>query len=365
MPLRIFIPDWTNEVYLPSAIPPLYPFLKKQKTNEELIGMYGAWIDEIEIVSSVAICDIVVLLYEVGYYYKNHLVDQLKKINADAASAGKLTLCWSKGDEGITPDLLNYHLYRLGGYRSKNKGNQFLSPVFIEDPLPKYFGNQLQFQPKTPKPVIGFCGQGKASIAKFIVDFFRGYKNRIEKIIGTNFYDVETLESSTLKRSNLLDILEKSALVNTNFIRHTRYRAGQSGKDGKEASSKIFFTNMLQSQYIVCYRGAGNFSVRLYETLASGRIPIIVLSDNNLPFEDEINWNIFPIIASEKWEETGKIVSAFHALLSEEAFIALQKNAREIYEQYISYNGFMCRWVKKYEGEKNRHQNISSANISI
>nr|WP_242692197.1 exostosin family protein [Aridibaculum aurantiacum] len=346
--MKIYIPDWTDNFNRPHTIPPLYPFLNKELNNEELVKQYGDWILQWKIVTSIEQSDVVVLLYEVGYYYKYKKLQELIAINNEAIKAGKTTICWIKGDEGITPPLKNFHLYRLGGYKSKNKGNQFAVPVFIEDPLPKYFKDQLSFQPKTAKPVVGFCGQGKAGLLKAGIDILRGLKKRVDHFAGRHYYDLEVLLSSTYRRNQILDALEASQKVSSNFIRHTRYRAGMKTKESKEESSRQFFKNIQESQYILCYRGAGNFSVRLFETLASGRIPVIVLSDNNLPFESEINWQMFPLVPADKCRNTANIISNFHDALSPEAFVALQQQARALYEEYLSYKGFMKHFTKRY-----------------
>ena len=41
--------------------------------------------------------------------------------------------------------------------------------------------------------------------------------------------------------------------------------------------------------FTLCYRGRGNFSVRFYETLMRGRIPIQINSSSIFPYEDEID----------------------------------------------------------------------------
>jgi len=349
MPLKIFIPDWTDDYDRPYCVPPLYPFLRNDKTQEQLIETYGAWIENVEIVNALEDCDVVVLLYELRYYYLKNNIKELQSINARAAASNKVTICWVKGDEGITPKLFNFQLYRPGGYKSRNKGNQFCIPVFIEDPVKKYFEDQLPLiYNKSEKPVIGFCGQGRASMEKWAIDIFRGIKRRVLSFAGKWPYDLEVLISSTQRRSQILDAIERSPLVRANFIRHTKYRAGSATRQQKEETSRIYFQNMKESQYIVCYRGAGNFSVRLYETLASGRIPVIILSDNNLPLPDRIDWRIFPLIDESDWRKTAEIVYEYHSKLSDGEFVQLQQTARSIWENYLSYQGFFTHWSNKY-----------------
>ena len=42
---------------------------------------------------------------------------------------------------------------------------------------------------------------------------------------------------------------------------------------------------MLASPYILCVRGAGNYSARFYEALALGRIPVLVNTSFNIKGE--------------------------------------------------------------------------------
>ena len=51
-------------------------------------------------------------------------------------------------------------------------------------------------------------------------------------------------------------------------------------------------TNLLQSDYILCPRGFGNFSIRFYEALSSGATPLIIDSGSELPqLNDKEFWN--------------------------------------------------------------------------
>jgi len=284
-----------------------------------------------------------------GYYYRFKKTAALIAINEATVNAGKLLICTAKEDAGITPPLQHFHLYRWGGYTSKNKGNQFAMPVFIADPLPLYTnGNLFIHEQKAAKPLIGFCGQGSGGLLKWGKDILCNLYRRSAKLLGKRFEDNETLQSSTYIRSQLLDVLEKSPLVNTHFIRHKKYRNGAFTKEAKEAAAKTFFRNILNTQYTLCYRGAGNFSVRLFETMACGRIPILVMSDNLLPLPHQIDWNRFPVIQPYERKNIAQKVSLFHNSLSEKELMELQQYARQVWEQYLTYKGFMHTIVEGY-----------------
>jgi len=348
MKLKVFIALDTAEIDLPNCISFLYPFFR-DFTEEQKIKKYGNWFLNIQIVHSLPECDVIILPYRIDYYYLNKKKKFLADINSSSVLHNKLLICATKGDLEITPLFTNYHLYRMGGYRSKNKGNSFTYPVFFDDPAQVYFNGNITYQTKkTQLPVVGFCGQAQQSTKKWFIDISKGLSTRLLKLLGRWPYDIESLISTTRIRSKLLDSLEKSPLVKTNFIRHTKYRAGAVTNEEKKEGSRVFFTNINDSQYIICYRGLGNFSVRLYETLASGRIPVIVLSDNNLPFPGEINWHMFPVVKEGNKHNIAKVIAEFHATLSEDEFLTLQKKARAIWESYFTYKSFMAKWVNKY-----------------
>jgi len=334
---------------MPECIAFLYPFYNTTKTWDEKIKQFGEWFLNVEITDLVQDCDAIVLPYNVGYYYKHKEQAYLDTINALSLTHHKLIICATKGDLEVTPTFTHYHMYRHGGYQSKNKGVHFAYPVFVQDPVTHLFNGQLNLHlTKTAKPIIGFCGQAKGGTKKWTIDIGRALYRRMLKLVNKWPYDNEKLESTTVRRAHILNLLQKSPLVQTNFIRHTKYRGGVKTKAEKEENTRLYFDNMRQSQYIVCYRGAGNYSVRLYETMAAGRIPIIVKSDNLLPCPNEIDWHMFPVIEENNIGNIANAVASFHASLSNQQFIQLQKTARKIWEDHLTYKSFMASWLKKY-----------------
>ena len=52
----------------------------------------------------------------------------------------------------------------------------------------------------------------------------------------------------------------------------------------------ILIYSVINSEYTLCYRGAANYSLRFYESLCLGRIPLFINTDCMLPFEDRVHW---------------------------------------------------------------------------
>jgi hypothetical protein len=168
------------------------------------------------------------------------------------------------------------------------------------------------------------------------------------KLVNRRHEDFERYYGSAFKRYTILKQLERANYLETNFIKNIKYLGGEAVSDEKINAKKIYFQNMHQSHYILCFRGWGNFSLRLYETLSAGRIPVIISSDNNLPFTQKINWNLFPVIDNKNINHIAEYISDFHASISEENFTDLQLKARDIWEEFITYQGFMSKIVDQY-----------------
>ena len=85
----------------------------------------------------------------------------------------------------------------------------------------------------------------------------------------------------------------------------------------------------------------GEFSYRLYEILAAGRIPIFVNTRCVLPFEDEIVWRQHCVwIEENQISRAGEILAEFHSGLSAERFGAIQGANRRLWESRLSAIGF-------------------------
>ena len=121
--------------------------------------------------------------------------------------------------------------------------------------------------------------------------------------------------------------------LKTNFILRDLYIFNL-----KDNQKKEFENNMNENLFTLCYRGRGNFSVRFYETLMRGRIPIQINSSSIFPYEDEIDYSEIGIFIEE--EDLGKIdlkklIKKYYYSKSVDELLQIQKNNRRIYEEYF------------------------------
>jgi hypothetical protein len=99
---------------------------------------------------------------------------------------------------------------------------------------------------------------------------------------------------------------------------------------------------VLSSDYALDVRGYANASVRLYEILSLGRIPVILDTERILPFSDYIDWSSFSLIVDFRdIHRLPRIISDFHASVTPERLEEMQRTAREVFVKYFRVDAQM------------------------
>ena len=68
---------------------------------------------------------------------------------------------------------------------------------------------------------------------------------------------------------------------------------------------------MNMSKFILCPRGFGVSSIRLFEAMSFGRIPIVISDEAKLPLEDEIDYNFLIRIEEDNIESIEKRIKDY------------------------------------------------------
>jgi hypothetical protein len=175
--------------------------------------------------------------------------------------------------------------------------------------------------PKEPAARVGFCGFVGTPWSRF------GYR-----LLGQK----QKVDGLAL-RARALTALRSNPHVRCEFIA----RAGYLGaaplaafeKDHPLATERdVFLDNLLRCPYGLALRGKGNHSVRFYELLAAGRIPLFVNTGCVLPLEAEIDWKRQTVWVEDRdLARIGDVLAGFHAATSPEAFIDLQRANRRLW----------------------------------
>ncbi len=342
--MKLYFPEnhYDNN-YRSHVFPLLKPFIKGDGfTDTERIEMYGVSEKEFCLVSTITDADYVVLPMSWNYYVETKQVHKAEILIQEAKEYNKKLVIVITGDYGVAiPNLKNAVVFRASGYRTKlNESHQGI-PVFINDPLKRIYGTTEIVCNYSKKPIIGFCGQTNASRVNAAKELMKVLFRNVKFYIKLSHQLPQQIQSTTFNRSKVLKVIKKSKQLSANFIERKQYRAGVVSAPDRKTTELEFYDNMLNSNYVVCIRGAGNFSVRLYETLAMGRIPVFINTDCILPLPKDIDWTNHAVWV--EFKELGNLeekILEFHNSFSEEEFKQLQMSNRKIWEEKLTLKGF-------------------------
>lgn len=200
--------------------------------------------------------------------------------------------------------------------------------------------------------MIGFCGQATGHWIDFVRRMLLNRSLWALYRFGLRTWEPAPFET-TLFRKKILDRLEKSDLVATDFVRRRHYRAGYKApkKDPFHPSRLEFVQNIINTDYTVCMRGGGNFSVRFYEAMSLGCIPVFVDTDCILPFEHLIDYRRYCVwVKQSEISYIAEKIADFHASLSNQDFRDLQIECRKLWLKYLSNDGFYRNFSCHFTG---------------
>lgn len=201
----------------------------------------------------------------------------------------------------------NQIIVRASANKSLLKHNEVVLP-YLWSPVYKPF----EPLPKTEKPIVGFCGW------------------------------------NSKWRHKLLKKIQKDPRIQENFILREKFLGGDRLT---EQIITDFEENMKNSHFIICQRGTGNFSMRFYETLASGRIPILVNTDMQLPLYGVVDYDSVIIMESN----VQRVIEKLLWVWVNKDIVDMQRKCSEFYDKYLHYAEY-----PRYLHEELKLKNLAS-----
>ncbi|CAA9286439.1 MAG: hypothetical protein AVDCRST_MAG56-4173 [uncultured Cytophagales bacterium] len=313
--------------------------------------------------AELAECDYIAFPYNYQAVFNNPFVkERLEAYVEFERQSGKPVLLFYPYDPEINRLLdqipfKNPVIFASSIFRSTQPGNVQSMPTFIKDPLSDY-GNHLALRPKREKAVVGFCGfatplnvpWGKYRLQEEIRLLL--YQMKLVGVLGIDSFHAPRVLA--LKKLLHSDRVEPNFILRSHSAFHSEKGlfSKQADKNYLETFRREYFDNIVNSDYVVCGRGNGNFSYRLYETLALGRIPIFIDTDAALPFQDRIDWHKYCVwVGENRIRAIGRTVSDFHNRLDAKQFEQLQRDCRRLWEDYLRPEGYF-REVARELAEK-------------
>lgn len=269
--------------------------------------------------------------------------DLFFELKDKCVTQGITLICYVAGDFGaLYPSYKNVVYFRNGGFNSGLDKNNHIFPFLLADHLKGILNkDEIEVRNKSEKLVIGFCGHASRGLVKRFYENLKFMKINLLRLRKGDF-SFEPIFPSAFKRASILQHLEKDSRITCNFIYRENYRGGSRTPEEKAKTTLEYYENMFHSDYILCLRGAGNFSVRFFETLMLGRVPILIDTDVKLvDLEMGDNWNnhIFKVDIS-RVQELSKLVLEFHSELDNETFRTMQKNNRDLFARMMKLDQY-------------------------
>lgn len=339
--IQLFLLDDVDTAQRGEIFPLLKAFYKSKNFNDEKrIKIYGFSEKEINLTSKIENAKFAVLPMSWNYYTQKKIIPSVAK---KIAHCSLTVLSFCNGDFGVPiPHLKNLVVFRCNGETLKLPKTHQGFPVFIRDPQKEYFNNNpITLSPYNTTPIIGFCGQADTSFTTYIKELGRTIFRNLLYYLKLRKQLPQQLIATSLLRAKVLHFIQKDSSVKSNFIFRKKYRAGAQTLQQRFDTALTFYNNMQQSDYIVCVRGGGNFSVRFFEALAMGKIPVLINTNGFLPLEQNIDWSKHIItIPYHKRYKAARIIAHFHQQHTPETFKNLQLQNRKLWEESLTLGGF-------------------------
>lgn len=334
-----------NANYRRQVFPLLKAFIKsKSYTDTRRQLEYGVSERDFLFVDSMDQAQVVILTMSWNYYSRTNQMVLAYDFIEKANQLEKRVWSINNGDFGVNlPKIKNLIVFRQSGYTSNKQIGHVGFPSLIGDYLSKnHLESSFLNLGYEEKPIVGFCGLTKGSERHAIIDMTKTILRNLRSQMGLSDSEPQRIMASSYLRARLLNTLELHPRINNRFIKRKNYRAGIDlrEKDTHE-STQQFYNNILESHYVLCVRGAGNFSARFYETLMMGRIPLYVHTDGFLPLSDVIDWKSHVVWVDYKdRHHISEILLDFHKQLNQDDLLALFKKNRKLWEEKLTLSGF-------------------------
>lgn len=357
MPLKVY----TDLKYLPSncmpvtMLDPLWPGKSFENYGEHnlqthRLDVYKQRFSELFEFTDITQSDFAVFpaAWELSRHQEG--IAKLAALRAFAQAYQKKVIVFVGGDLPANLPFDDLFVFHTSLVAAQKKPNEYGMPALIEDLAATQLMGQLIWRNWQPKPAVGFCGTA------YPLGMPWGLQ-KIKEMGRLLAYQAGLLKSHPhsvgyAPRAYALRRLASSSSLSPNIVIRpaspVRWAYGflLKNKEGENENYRTeYFTNIINSDYVLCVRGNGNYSIRLYETLCMGRIPVIVDTGVVLPFETHIPWRELCVWVPEAdIVHIDEIIMAFHARHQGSAFLELQQACRQAWVKWLSPEGFFSHF---------------------
>lgn len=354
-PVTFYVdPAWRREGM--AHIPLLYPFWGKTLTErtpfqKELFDMSQFDTSYYALTDDPACADMVL----VPYNYRT-LVSRdpelLDRCVSYARSLGKPVLLDGVGDIEDVIDLPNVFVLRYGGYRFSRSARDIIIPPYAGDLLAACYGGIFRAIEKHPMPTVCFAGWVDMSWYQTVRTLVKELPRRLYGLLDPRY---QACQKGVFFRRRALRVLGRSVAVVMRTIARPSYSGHRAtASDDPVRLRREFADLIVRNNYALDVRGDANASTRLFEILSLGRVPVIVDTERNFPFADQVDYFTFSIVVDFRDIDTlPERIAEFHATVTPERFVSMQHAARQAFVQYFSVPAMMPHIVRELRTRAN------------
>ncbi len=219
--------------------------------------------------------------------------------------------------------------------RRTRRTNEFAFFATHEDIVQTHLGGSLRWRSCEEVPTVGFCGVASRTAPPPTRQAKLMLQSLLSRLTG---YHVPRNDGIFLRREAILG-LEAAEAVETNFIIRDEYFGG--GMSSRERVRREYVDNILNSDYVLCVRGWGNFSFRFFEAMALGRTPLLIDTECVLPYDFLHDYrNLCVILPASRVRDAALYVREHHSHFDADSWLAHQQRVRRFWEEWLSPRGF-------------------------
>lgn len=342
-PVRLYVGDDYREEKLFTHVELLFPFWGVTAKESmpyvraaSLKHQYSA--EDFTLVQKIEDADYVLMPYQYDRF-KAVNPEKVARIEREAEAAGKPLLIDGSGDNEFPIPVKDAVILRVSQYAYSKKDNEITIPFAAEDLLELHCNGEMNLRKKPEIASVGFTGWAAIPLKTRL----KIYAKEAYFILSAHLKWKRGAEvKGILFRERALEALSRSSKITTNFTVRQSYSGHAKTIQGSFEDNRIQFVRaLLESDYALCIKGDANASVRFYEALSLGRIPLFLDTDCVLPLEDSIDYREFCVFID--WKDIDSIdtlLAAFNAQCTAEQFERMQKKARDAFATYLRIDSF-------------------------
>lgn len=107
----------------------------------------------------------------------------------------------------------------------------------------------------------------------------------------------------------------------------------------RENEYQTYLSSALRSKFLLCPRGYGLNSFRLYEAFQLGCVPVVISDKLFLPWQDTLDWSDFSVVVNNCENLYFNLEN-----ISDKCYNSMLKVGQELFEKYFSLEG-VCKQV--------------------